>query len=175
MAKKNSIVSVAANDDFTAIHFDVVGMDSIGIDVTALSQDVIRRATAHGIIQKVSDAAALGKDASPADKHAAMLAVVNRLVEGDWNKRAGEGSNSAPTGLIFRAFYEFAVARAKKAKRDEPSEVAVRTLYDGKSRADQLALRNVPEIARIIDRIKSERGAKSDVDVDALIGDLDNL
>lgn len=175
MAKKNAIISVDSNDNSSIIIWNVDTVGQLEINANKLDPKIQHMAMLHGIIQKVSDAAALGKDATPADKHAAMLAVVNRLIEGDWNKRAGEGSNSAPTGLIFRAFYEFAVNRAKKAKRDEPSEVAVRALYDGKSRADQLALRNVPEIAKIIDRIKSERGAKSDVDVDALMGDLDNL
>jgi hypothetical protein len=168
MAKKNAIVQVSLNDDLSAITFNVEGQKSpIVIDMMNLNADVTRRATVHGIVQKVSDAAALGKDATPADKFNAMKAVADRIVgpEGEWNKRAeGSGEGNVP-GIIRRAFVEFATSNGK-------TEKAANDYYDGLDRKGQLALRKVAEIATIIDRIKSERGPKSAVDGDKLLAEL---
>lgn len=173
MAKKNAIVSVEIRDDLTNVLFTVAGVDNFDINVTELSKELLQRAAIHGIVQKISDAAALGKDASPEDKFHAMRSVAARLIEGDWNKSRGGGEGSgSPSGLIFRAFYQFAKDRAAKAKKPEPSQDAVRALYDSKSRAEQLALRAIPEIATIME---SMRAKKSTVDTDGLLGELDSI
>lgn len=170
---RTPIVSVSTNEDQTVIYFDVADVGTIALDRTALPADVMSRAASHGLIQKVSDAAALGKDATPADKHAAMQAVVERLQAGDWNKRSETGEGSTPSGLIFRAYAEYANARRAAAKKKPLDESVIRASYDGMERKQQLALRGVPEIAAIMIRIKSERGnAKTSIDVDALMADL---
>lgn len=174
MARKNAIVSVSLEGSI--LEFNVEGIGGFEVDTAELNADVARAALIHGIVQKISDAAALGKEATPGDKFAAMQAVRDRLCgpDGTWNKRAGEGAG-APVGIIFTALLEYTQSRAKKAKRDIPTEQAVREYYDGKTRAEQLAFRKVPEIAAIIERIKSEKGAVGNVDTDSLLSDLDNL
>ncbi len=172
MARKNSIVSVARNDVDGALTFTVAEVGEFVVIPGTLSDDVRNRALIHGIVQKISDAAAMGKDATPSDKFAAMKSVADRLAEGEWSKRTGEGS-TAVAGIIYRAFREFVETSAKAAKKPIPADDAIRAVYDAKSRADQLALRTVPAIATIIERMKSERGTTgTSVDVDALLGDL---
>lgn len=179
--RKNSLINVTANEAATELTFTVGEAGSFTVELDNLTDAIVRRATLHGIVQKVSDAAAISKadltgDATKdaATKLEAMRAVAERLSgpDGEWSKRSGDGSGPVQ-GVIYRAFEEWAIARAKKAKK-ELSPEQVRAVYDAKSRADQLALRTVPDIAAIIERLKSERGAKSvsSVDTDGLLSDL---
>lgn len=160
--------------DGSVIRMTVNGVDApLTIDASTLSDDIRNAAVMHGLVQKVSDAAALGAGASASDKHAAMSAVIARLIEGEWNKRSGDGGGSV-AGIIFRAYREFMLAAAKKRKKNI-SDDDIRALYERKNRSEQLALRRVPEIAEIIDRIKSESGAVSNVDASGLLDELEGL
>jgi hypothetical protein len=136
----------------------------------------------HGLVQKISDAAAMPKSEltgnakkDAAAKLAAMKAVVARISgpDGTWSARSGDGS-SPVQGLIFRAYEEYVTARFEAAKKPVPSDETIRAQYEKMERKEKLALRNVPEIAAIIERIKSERPARdvAAVDTDALLGDL---
>jgi len=164
MAKKNSVVSVVVEDN--QIRFVVEGQKSpINLDPSKLTDDIRTRAMIHGLVQKVSDAAALGKDATPADKFAAMQAVVDRLNDGEWNKRSGEGGDSSPAGIIRRAFIQWATDNGKS-----PESAA--TKYESMTRKEQLALRKIPAIAEILEAIKASRGPVKSVDTDALLAEL---
>ena len=176
MAKK-SIISTAF--DSGVISFVVEGAGSFTVDLTALSDDLRQRALIHGIVQKVSDGAAIPKADLPSDpseiaavKFEAMQSIADRLIAGEWSKRTGDGAGPV-AGIIYRAFEEWAMARAKAAKKTlTPAEC--RAVYDAKDRAGQLALRNVPEIGAIIERMKAEKGNAStrQVDTDGLLGEL---
>lgn len=180
MARKNALISVA--HDNAALTFTVGEAGSFVIDTAELSDDIRMRALLHGIVQKVSDAAAIAKADLPKDpkkaaaaKFEAMKSVADRLTapDGEWSKRSGDGSGPVQ-GVIYRAFEEWVETMAKAAKKPVPASDAIRARYDAMDRAGQLALRNVPAIAEIIERIKSERGGKAvnSVDTDSLLGDL---
>lgn len=186
MAKKNSLIRStfdASNNVLTlSVGNEATGnIGTIEIALRNLNAEVTTLALVHGLVQKVSDAAAMPKDELPDNpieaakvKLAAMTAVAERITgeDGTWSANRGDGSGPV-SGLIFRAFSEWAQAMAAKRKKDVPTEEQLRAVYDAKSRADQLALRSVPEIAAIIDRIKAERGsAGSKVDADGLLGEL---
>lgn len=176
MARKNALISVALNDRSLAF---TVGEQSFSVDCSALSTEITDRAMYHGLVQKISDAAAIAKSELTGDatldaetKFSAMQSVAERLMAGDWSKRSGDGAGPV-AGVIYRAFEEWALAMAAKKKTAAPDAAKIRSVYDAKTRAEQLALRNVPAIAAIIERIKSERGtAASAVDTDALLGEL---
>lgn len=178
--RKNSLINVAANEAGNVLTFTVGEAGSFEVALDNLTDEIRNRAVLHGIVQKVSDAAAISKadlsgDAAKdaATKLEAMRAVAERISgpDGEWSKRSGDGSGPVQ-GVIYRAFEEWAIARAKKAKKELTPE-QVRAVYDAKSRADQLALRTVPEIAAIIERLKAEKGSKAaTVDADSLLGDL---
>ena len=177
MARKNALVTVAMNDGTLTF---TVGNDNFNLVPADLSDELRDRALVHGLVQKISDAAAIAKSELSGDpaidaatKFNAMKSVAERLMSGDWSKRNGDGS--APVaGVIYRAFEEWVVAMAAKAKKDAPSAEAIRAKYDSLDRSGQLALRNVPAIAKIIERIKSERGstAVSAIDTGSLLGEL---
>lgn len=176
--RKNSIINVTA-DDNNVLTFSVGNAGTFTVDVPSLADDIRNRAMLHGIVQKVSDAAAIAKaeltgdaDKDAATKLAAMSAVAERLANGDWSKRSGDGSGPVQ-GIIYRAFEEYVLATAK-AKKAKVTPEQIRAVYDKKSRAEQLALRNIPEVAKIMERIRSERGAAASksVDTDALLGEL---
>ena len=178
MARKNSIISITTNEETGALVFTVTGAGEFTITPADLTDEIRNRAMLHGLAQKVSDAAAIAKSEMTGDaetdaamKFHAMKAVADRFADGDWSARRGDGTGPV-AGVIYRAFEEWVMAEAKKAKKPIDAET-IRALYDAKSRADQLALRNVPEIATIIERIKAERGAKSaPVDTAGLLAEL---
>lgn len=177
--KKNALISVTHNADDNALMFTVGEAGSFVLPIGELSNELRSRALVHGLVQKVSDAAAMPKAELTGDpkkdaaaKLANMTAVRDRLMSGDWSRRAGDGSGPV-AGLIFRAFSEFAENAAKKAKKPVPDADKLRAFYDGKTRAEQLALRNIPEVSTIIERMKAERGADAKpVDTGALLGEL---
>jgi hypothetical protein len=172
MARKNAIVSVAVNDGYTGFTVSVDGHDPLLINANNLSDEVRNRAVIHGLVQKISDAAALGKDATPADKYNAMKAVVDRLHDGDWSKRGDGNGDGQPAGIIFRAFHQFIIDASAEAGRDAPAEETVRALYDKKTRSEQLALRNDPRIAAIMETLRAAKVKTSSVDLDSLFAEL---
>ncbi len=175
MARKNSVVSVAI--DSSVIAFTIVGaMDDgsdakITVDTSKLADEITERAMYHGLVQKISDAAALGKDSTPSDKYHAMKAVADRLIDGEWKQSRGEGAGPV-AGVIFRAFSQWVADRAKAAKKPVPTPEAIRAVYDSKTRAEQLALRNVADIAAIIETLKAAKTPAKTVDTDSLLSDL---
>jgi len=178
MARKNSIIS--ASVDGNTLSIAVTDAGTITLDVSALSEEIRNRAMVHGLLQKVSDAAAISKSELPDNptdaakvKFEAMSAVASRLIEGEWSKRSGDGTGPV-AGIIYRAFEEWVNGQFTAAKKPIPTAEATRAKYDAMDRPAQLALRNVPAIAAIIERMKSERGPKASTqpDVDSLLGEL---
>lgn len=175
MARKNSVISTVIESSTIAITVAGGGDNgadaTISVDVSKLDSEIAERAMYHGLVQKISDAAALGKGATPSDKYNAMLAVAERLISGEWKQSRGEGAGPV-AGVIFRAFAQWAMDMAKAKKVDAPSAETLRKVYDSKPRAEQLALRNVPAIAAIIETLKAAKAPAKTVDTDALLGDL---
>jgi hypothetical protein len=180
MPRKNALITVSA-DDNNVLTFTVGNVGSFTLNPADAPEALRTRAMLHGFVQKVSDAAAIAKADLPKDpteaaktKFEAMQSVANRLVgeNAEWSKRSGDGSGPV-AGIIFRAFEEWVGDMATKAKKPTPDAAAIRAKYDALDRAGQLALRNVPAIAKIIERIKSERGSKAEtVDTGSLLGEL---
>lgn len=176
MARKNAVVTATRNEDGTFLF--AAGGQSFSINPAELSEEVRAKALEYGLVHKVTLGAAIAKADLPADpaeaaaaKFNGMKAVADRVIGGEWSKR-GEGTGQ-PTGVIFQAFAEWATAMATKKGAEAPSNDKLREVYDKKTRAEQLALRNVPAIAKIIERIKSEAGSKATaVDTNELLGEL---
>lgn len=178
MARKNALIAVAHNAEANVLTFTVGNAGSFDLPVADLADELRNRAMLHGLVQKVSDAAAIAKseltgdaEKDAATKLEAMTAVRDRLIAGDWSKRNGDGSGPV-AGVIYRAFEQWVNDMAKKAKKDAPSAETIRAKYDAMTRGEQLALRNVPAIAKIIEAIKAERGPAATVDTSGLLGEL---
>jgi hypothetical protein len=135
------------------------GLAPIAIAIDGLSESIINAAIAHGLKQKVGDAAALsrnpetGRSATTADKRAAMLEVIERLIgpAPSWNKTERDGTG--PTGgLLWRA-----MVRAFPEKDGEK----LRAWIASKSDKEQANMRAQPKISAIIAEIKAEDAARA--------------
>ena len=157
----------------TTLTIAIENVGTLSIDAATLSDDIRNAAMLHGLRQKICDAAAMSKGATETEKFTAMTVVRDNLLSGEWSQRAGDGIGPV-NGLILRAFEQWVNEQviAKKVQTLPTSE-KIKTSYNSKSRSEQLALRNVPRIAEIIETLKSERGgAKTEIDTDALLDDL---
>lgn len=174
MARKNSLISVSVAEN-NVMTFSVEGVGSFNVDPATLSDDIRNVAMLHGLRQKVCDAAAMSKDDpdnTPEGKLAAMQSVADNIAAGDWSKRSGDGSGPV-VGIIYLAFARWVGEQAAKAKKPEPTNDAIRAIYDGMSRSEQLALRSIPRVGEIVAEIKASRESKSSaVDASALLAGL---
>lgn len=152
----------------STLTISVVDGGTLTIDASTLPYDIRDRAMYHGLRQKICDAAAMTKGATPADKFNAMQAVAQSLVDGDWSKRSGDGAT--PTvGIIYRAFEQWVMEQAA-VKKAKTTPEAIKSLYSSKSKSEQLALRKIPRVAEIIETLRPTPSA--DIDTDALLGEL---
>lgn len=154
------------------LRIDVTGFPPLMVQLRDLSDAMVEQAALHGLKQKIVDAAALsrnpdtGRSATAADKYNAMKEVFNRILAGDWNKARGDGSGTGSGGLLFAALCRI------YANRDAAD---IRAFLDGKTTAEQAALRKNPKVAAVIETIKAERAkdAPDDADTDEMLAELD--
>jgi hypothetical protein len=104
------------------------------------------RAAAHGLDQKFGDEFAGETDVEDCIEAFDQLSA--RLAEGNWTERKAEGISG--TSLLLRALME----HTGKAKEDLKSQLKTKTP------AQKRALSAHPAIAKIIARLKLERGTK---------------
>lgn len=157
----------------TTIEGDVLRLacmngERLELNVFDLVESIRTQAMLHGLKQKLIDAAAIsrnpdtGKSASPDDKWAAVTAVYDRLMRGEWNAARGEGTG-AGNGLLFRALVRMYPAKTADQLRE---------YLDGKTKAEQAALRANPKVAAVIEEIKAESVKAGGVDSDSLLDEL---
>jgi hypothetical protein len=170
MARANSIITTTVGA--STITFAVKGAGELILDMEKVSDDVATRAAHHGLIQRISDAAALsrntdtGQPASPADKLEAMRRLVDHYNSGtaDWALRAagGEGKEGGITLRAVAAVQGVDVA----TMRTRLEELA--TKKETTTRALLAKLATQPAVAA---KIAEMRGPAA-VDADALMGEL---
>jgi hypothetical protein len=172
--KSNSVITheVVGDPEMSeqnTIIFNVLGAGKTMLETGRLSRQNLYRAAIHGMIQRISDAAAIsrdpetGKPATPAEKLAAMSALVEHYHSGtsEWS-RVGVGGGPKG-GFLFEA-----LVRMYPAKTAED----IRTWLDGQSKSAQAALRANPKVAAIISTIRDERLVGTDVDTEALLAEI---
>lgn len=155
-----------------SLRVDVSGFTPLVVQLRDLSDAMLEQAALHGLKQKIVDAAALsrnpdtGRSATAADKYNAMREVLDRIMAGEWNKARGDGSGTGAGGLLFAALCRI---YANKAAAE------IRTFLDGKTAAEQAALRKNPKVAAVIETIKAERAkdAPDGGDTDDMLAELD--
>ena len=91
MARKNQVVGFVQNEDGSQVYS--VGGESVVFHPDMVHADCRVRAELHGWKQRISDKAALGKDATGEEKLAAIRAVVGHFESGtaDWAMVRGTG------------------------------------------------------------------------------------
>jgi len=163
--RKSAIETTIIHDSLT-LAFSNGQVLTLGVN--QLNSVICVQALMHGLKQKLVDAAAMschpdtGRPATIDDKYAAVRAVYDRLLGGEWNKTREGGITQG--GLLFRALCELYSTKTPEQ---------IREFMDKKSPAEQAALRTVPKISVIIDRLKAESAKSSGIDTDELLGGLE--
>lgn len=155
MARDSIITTDITSDNRLTI--TVQGFPTIVIDPAGYNDEARQAAMLHGFKQKYADKAALGADASPAEKHAAIMRMVQWHRDGgDWNMTAS-GDGTSGDGLLCRAIME-----ATGIDRD-----AAREAVGAMDKKTQAAMRASAELAPIIARIRAEKPAPKVAAIDA--------
>lgn len=162
--KTTALYNYISNDNGAT--FDMADGTTINVEWNDLSDDIKRQLMAHGLKQKVADAAAIprdvdtGRSATNEDKIHAMRAVADRLVAGEWSARAGDGTGTTG-GILLRALIELYPAKTREQL----------VAYVGKlDKKQQAALRANAKVAPIIERLRTAKA--TGVDTDALLNEL---
>lgn len=176
--KSNSVVTVQQFDN--SLQFDVIGADSIVLNMDKLHPDVLKRAAFHGMKQRIADAAAMsrnpetGQPATPEEKYEAMRALVEHYHSGtaEWSRRGLSGSGAGVQSITL-----LAIARVKSVEYADAVAMVERLAArrtDG-DRAEALRLlAKAADVQKAMLEIKAERlAAKGDeTEAEALLDEL---
>lgn len=125
-----------------------------------IPESLLYKFAAHGAEQKLGDA--MSGLASVEDGVMAVDELIDRLYQGEWNA-SRSASEFAGASVLVRALAEL---------KSQPID-KVRAFVKTKSQAERTALKNVPAVKAIIERIESEKVAKAGgVNTDELLAGL---
>lgn len=171
-AKSNSVITTQV--DGNVIIFKVKDTGEAMLDVTKISPQVSQRAMLHGLIQRVSDRAAISRNAetglpaSPVDKLSAMRGLCEFYETGteQWamERSGGVGGPSNDTLLLVKALRELYPSR---------TEEQLSEWLKKRSKADKAALMASESIKPIVERLRAEQGAG--VDAEGLLNELSGM
>lgn len=165
--KANSVVTSAlvpegaTHSTATAIRFTVEGGGVFDLPLVAVHPDNLRRATIHGLVQRVSDRAAKGRDpntgkaAPAADRFAAMKSLADHLASGsaEWSPARAEGGATGLDSIILGAVVEV----TGKTREEIRALIAVGAERQGiKPSAFLAALGASAKVAPVVARIRGE-------------------
>ena len=165
--KRQNAITAEINDNTIALQF--ANGETLTLRGDALNADIQQYAMMHGLKQKLVDAAAIsrnpenGRAASIDDKFAAVKAVYDRLLAGQWNAAREGGGQSG--GLLFKALCRMYAGKA-------PEQIMA--YLAGKTDAEKTALRKNPKVAAVIEAIRAETGKAASIDTDELLGELED-
>ena len=164
---RNAVGTNWAAADSAAVTLKFSNGQELFISADSLPNDVFMQALAHGLKQKLVDAAAIsrnpdtGRSATIDDKYNAVREVFDRLMSGQWNK-VRDGGASTKGGLLFRALC---------LMYPDKTPDAIKAFLDKKTPAEKTALRNTARIASIIATFKADE-IDDDIDADTLLDEL---
>jgi len=110
-AKSNSVITTSIDEDGNIV-FNVRGAGSLVLRMDQVSQECHNRAATHGWVQRISDAAALSRDAAngqpatPQAKYDAMSGLVEHYNGGATEWRLAGGGFAGQSGITYRAIAE---------------------------------------------------------------------
>ena len=172
--KSNSVVTVARLDDGT-LAFDVIGAGRVTFDPTKADAAMRARAELHGWEQRLRDAAAISRDdatgasASPADKMAAIKALVDHYESGatEWSMRGAGGGGLSLTVE--------AIAKVKGIEYDQAEAIVAdfaAKKYAGDTKKALAFLRQGERVAKAMEEIRAARMPAPKVDADKALEEL---
>ena len=169
-AKSNSVITHEVTDH--VITFNVLGVGALTLNTSRVHPEVMERAAIHGLIQRISDKAALGFDkdlgryATAQEKYDAMSGLVAHYMSGsaEWSMRES-GGEPKESGLTYRALaqvkgWDIEKAKASVAERASEKGIEVKAVL-----AD---MRKLPAIITAIADIKARAAGPVDTSLDDL-------
>ncbi len=168
MSEKESTRVISKEIDETGVTFKVKDQGTLRVSFANLSGAVRDRALAHGIVQRVVDAAALsrdeksGKSASALEKFTAMKEIVDHLMSGTENWTLSRESESPHVNLLTQCLSEI---------YPERGEDKIRTWVKKLSASDRKALLVSEKIKKIAERIEGEK--LKHIDAEELLSDFE--
>lgn len=172
--RSNWVIAHEIKDE--TIKFVVKGAGTIVLDMAKLSDKIARRAAIHGMIQRVSDAAAIprdtktGKSATPQEKFDAMAELVEHYISGttEWNRKgAGRSPRELSGAGLLRAVLELWQPKKPVEKINE--------FVKGLKQAQIAALLSSSELKEFVDKAREEELKKQqteEVDAEELLSGL---
>jgi hypothetical protein len=178
--KSNSIITHTVrelDDGNIEITFHVKDAGDVVLNTKHLHDDIMQRAAVHGLIQRISDAAAksrdevTGKPASTQEKRDSMADLVAYYHTGtkEW-KRAGTGEGGGKSITIE------AIARIKSISYEMATDYAERyakAKFEGNTKKCLAFLRTGKQVMEAIAAIRAERQTAPVVDADAALDEMD--
>lgn len=163
-AKANSVITHVVGELYRdekgrycrAITFHVLGAGSILMKMDKLANEVIERAAVHGMIQRISDAAAIsrdpetGKPASAQDKFDAMSRLVAHYESGtaEWSRKPVAGEREKG-GLLFKALCQMSPSKS-------PEEI--RAWMGTKTKKELALISRTEKVATVIATLRPATG-----------------
>lgn len=173
--KTNSVITHSVDETGMIITFNVVGAGEVVLDMGKLSLPIMEKAAQHGIIQRISDRAAIprsketGLPATPAEKLDAMQTLVEHYMTGteEWTLT---GNAEPRGGMLYRAM--------RRIFPDKP-EAELKTWLASKSNVEKKALAKTDRVKEEIVKIENESLAAAGINVEevgaAMMAELDKL
>lgn len=170
--KSNSVVTHRLEAEGRAIVFVVKDAGEVTLDLGKLSNAVFTRAATHGLIQRVSDRAAIGRDpktfkpVDPMVKLEAMRGLVEHYHTGteDWAMvRVGGGAGPGQETLWLVA--------ALREIYPQRTEEQLRSWLGKRTKAEKAALMTSDKVGPVVERLRSEAG--EGVKAEELLSELD--
>lgn len=174
--KSNSIVTTTRLES-GAIQFSVLGAGTLTFDFTKADESMRAHAEIHGWIQRISDAAAIGRDeetgkpATPEAKLARMKARVDHYESGaaEWRISGAGGGGRSDVVMAFQRYKNIATYEMAK------ESIERHAIAKGRTYEEQVKVFGAAQaIQDIIIEMQRERFANPVADADGELEELTN-
>lgn len=170
--ERKAVIQTTLSEDKSTITFKVRDAGELVLDLGRVSEAVKARALIHGLVQRVSDKAAIpcdtttGLPATPAMKIEAMRGLVEHFMSGteEWSPARAEGTRKPKDGLD-------PIIIAAVCEVTGKDEAAVRAIIEAGAKAKEVkpvqylaALAGAGKVAAVVTRMRAEAAPELDGD-----------
>jgi hypothetical protein len=179
--ERKAVIQTVISEDKKVITFTVRGAGTLTLDLEKVSDAVKARALIHGLVQRVSDKAAIpcntttGLPATPAMKLEAMKSLVDHFMSGtdEWSPARAEGAGRKPKDELDPMVLA-AIAEAT-GKDESHVRAAIKTLAESREVKEPSILAVLGATAAvqpILERMRAEQAEGVGLDGDELLEGL---
>lgn len=169
-AKSNSVITSKVEGQ--TLIFTVKDIGNLRLNFTDLSETVRERAMVHGMVQRISDAAAIARSAengykvSAQEKYDAMAELVAHYASGtsEWSRARGAPGIGADAALLVKCLAQI---------YDDRTLEQLKAWVAKRSKSERTALLMSEKIKPLADEIRAQ--SASDISADDLIADLETM